>query len=53
MLDKADRKKDFELGYHIGKVHQRRKVPVNGVFNEEFLKAYISMAKEYSPIIPQ
>jgi DNA replicative helicase MCM subunit Mcm2 (Cdc46/Mcm family) len=52
MLDTADKKKDFELGRHIAQVHQRRKVPVNGVFNEEFLKAYISKAKEFSPVIP-
>ncbi len=34
MLDTAEKKKDFELGRHIGKVHQRKKVPVNGIFNE-------------------
>jgi hypothetical protein len=34
MLDTAEKKKDLELGIHIGKVHQRRKVPVNGIFNE-------------------
>ena len=51
MLDVPDKTKDFELAMHIGKVHQRRKVPVNGIFDEQFLKTYIAMARECNPLI--
>jgi hypothetical protein len=30
---------------HIGKVHQKKKSPINGIFDEKFLKTYIAMSK--------
>jgi DNA replication licensing factor MCM7 len=33
LLDVADKTKDMELALHIGNVHQRKRVPVNGVFD--------------------
>lgn len=53
LLDVADKTRDFELALHIGRVHQRKKVPVNGIFDEKFLKTYIAMCKDYKPIIPE
>lgn len=53
LLDCADKERDMNLARHIGRVHQNKKVPVNGVFNESFLKTYIAMCKEFKPIIPE
>ncbi len=33
LLDVPNKAKDFDLAKHIGTVHQRKRVPVNGIFD--------------------
>lgn len=53
LLDTADKKRDLELAIHIGRVHQKKKSPVDNVYDSEFIRTYIAMARNFKPIIKQ
>jgi len=54
ILDKPNEKNDLELGRHVCGVHangQQRSLNFEP-FKEDFIRAFVSRAKQYSPIIP-
>lgn len=53
LLDSYDLAKDTELARHIGNVHRLGKAPMeeNEVFPPEFIRAYIGMSKEFTPVL--
>jgi DNA replicative helicase MCM subunit Mcm2 (Cdc46/Mcm family) len=51
LLDQAEKKRDFDLALHIGRVHQKKKSPVEDVYDSEFIRTYIALAKTFKPTI--
>ena len=53
MLDTPDRNQDELLAKHIGFVHKNHRHPdnINKTLSNEFLRAYISEAKNYNPTL--
>lgn len=43
----------MELAKHIGRVHQKKKSPVEEVYDCEFIRTYIALAKNFKPTISQ
>lgn len=54
LLDKPDEKLDLELGRHVCNVHAQGKQRVLKFepYKEDFIRAFVARAKQYSPIIP-
>ena len=54
MIDEADKERDLLLARHIGDVHKnKRGVKRPDILSPDFLRAYISMAKEFKPTISE
>jgi DNA replication licensing factor MCM7 len=55
LLDICDITKDAELAKHIGMVHRMGKAPFedNEIFTPEFIRAYIALAKQYTPVLTE
>lgn len=52
LLDQSDKERDLCLARHIGSVHKDKKSANEAaVFSPHFLRAYIALAKSYSPTI--
>jgi DNA replicative helicase MCM subunit Mcm2 (Cdc46/Mcm family) len=52
LLDDSDKDKDLQLARHIGSVHKYKKaVSESGLFNQNFLRAYVSLSKSFNPVI--
>lgn len=53
LLDTADKNRDIQLAEHIGRVHQKKRAPIEDVYDSEFIRTYIALAKEFKPTISQ
>ncbi len=53
LLDVADKNRDIDLALHIGRVHQKKKSPIEDVYDSEFIRTYIALAKNFKPTISQ
>jgi len=52
LLDKADKDQDALLAHHVGFVHKNKRHPEREkLFSTEFLRGYVSLAKQYDPTI--
>ena len=54
LLDNPNKNMDELLARHVGFVHKNKKHPetLKKTFSIDFLRSYISLAKEFSPTIP-
>jgi len=53
ILDEPNKLNDENLAKHVGYVHKNLKHPENEryCFNNEFMRSYISLAKQFNPTI--
>lgn len=53
LLDEPDKQRDELLARHIGVLHKDQKIPVHDYYDTEFIKNYISLAKQQEPKLLQ
>ena len=53
LLDQPNKENDLNLAMHIGNVHKTISRPKLNVFQPSFIRAYVSIAKQFEPKLPE